>query len=122
MGNREVELTELFRGSKSRNKVSVGEPAEGSLPVGISFAVLCEPYCARLRVVRAGEGVSQAAAEAAGVVAKVGVNLVSPRPFITFFFLTIFVCFGCLSLKSKQLLTVDPSARASMKNAANCDT
>ena len=31
MGNREVELTELFRGSKSRNKVSVGEPAEGSL-------------------------------------------------------------------------------------------
>lgn len=31
MGNRKVELTELFRGSKSRNKVSVGEPAEGSL-------------------------------------------------------------------------------------------
>ena len=31
LGNREVELTELFRGSKSRNKVSVGEPVEGSL-------------------------------------------------------------------------------------------
>ncbi len=30
---REVALTVSFRGSKSRNKVSVGEPAEGSLPV-----------------------------------------------------------------------------------------
>ncbi len=28
---REVNLIESFRGSKSRNKVSVGEPAEGSL-------------------------------------------------------------------------------------------
>ena len=27
----EVDRTWLFRGSKSRNKVSVGEPAEGSL-------------------------------------------------------------------------------------------
>ena len=26
-----VDQTEAFRGSKSRNKVSVGEPAEGSL-------------------------------------------------------------------------------------------
>lgn len=33
MGTRKVELTELFRGSKSRNKVSVGEPAEGSLQI-----------------------------------------------------------------------------------------
>ena len=30
---REVDQTEAFRGSKSRNKVSVGEPAEGSLSV-----------------------------------------------------------------------------------------
>ena len=28
----EVGQTQSFRGSKSRNKVSVGEPAEGSLP------------------------------------------------------------------------------------------
>jgi hypothetical protein len=28
---RELKQTWLFRGSKSRNKVSVGEPAEGSL-------------------------------------------------------------------------------------------
>ncbi|KAI6344491.1 hypothetical protein MCOR25_011088, partial [Pyricularia grisea] len=29
---RKVVRTRSFRGSKSRNKVSVGEPAEGSLP------------------------------------------------------------------------------------------
>ena len=32
MDSREVGLVRSFRGSKSRNKVSVGEPAEGSLP------------------------------------------------------------------------------------------
>ena len=31
--SREVDQTWSFRGSKSRNKVSVGEPAEGSLPL-----------------------------------------------------------------------------------------
>ena len=30
---REDDQTVAFRGSKSRNKVSVGEPAEGSLPL-----------------------------------------------------------------------------------------
>ena len=37
-----------FRGSKSRNKVSVGEPAEGSLPIQLSnsnsFWIPCELY------------------------------------------------------------------------------
>ena len=33
-----------------------------------------------------------------------------------------FVCRGDNVQKLRQLLTVDPSARASMKNAANCDT
>ena len=33
MDSREVALVRSFRGSKSRNKVSVGEPAEGSLSV-----------------------------------------------------------------------------------------
>ena len=36
---RELAQTRSFRGSKSRNKVSVGEPAEGSLP--ISHTLLC---------------------------------------------------------------------------------
>ena len=34
---REDDQTEAFRGSKSRNKVSVGEPAEGSLKVSFFF-------------------------------------------------------------------------------------
>ena len=34
---REEDQTGSFRGSKSRNKVSVGEPAEGSLPILSSF-------------------------------------------------------------------------------------
>ena len=32
VGRREALLISSSRGSKSRNKVSVGEPAEGSLP------------------------------------------------------------------------------------------
>ena len=43
-GDREDVQTVSFRGSKSRNKVSVGEPAEGSLPVGkerVSFLLCC---------------------------------------------------------------------------------
>ena len=32
---READQTWSFRGSKSRNKVSVGEPAEGSLVIGL---------------------------------------------------------------------------------------
>ena len=38
---REDDQTVAFRGSKSRNKVSVGEPAEGSLPKSLHlFAVI----------------------------------------------------------------------------------
>jgi hypothetical protein len=42
--SREVGQTWSFRGSKSRNKVSVGEPAEGSLTIllGASPINLCE--------------------------------------------------------------------------------
>lgn len=39
---REASQTWSFRGSKSRNKVSVGEPAEGSLRIIIN----CENYTA----------------------------------------------------------------------------
>ena len=38
----EVDQTNLSRGSKSRNKVSVGEPAEGSLPYVFQIYVHCE--------------------------------------------------------------------------------
>ena len=53
---------------------------------------------------------------------KVGVNLLSPRPLIAFFFFNTFLSAWVLVVETEQLLTVDPSARASMKNAANCDT
>ena len=52
MERREVVLVRSFRGSKSRNKVSVGEPAEGSLPkcyarctMHDARCVLCIVYC-----------------------------------------------------------------------------
>jgi hypothetical protein len=40
---REAVQTLLFRGRRSRNKVSVGEPAEGSLPVSIPNPVRTGP-------------------------------------------------------------------------------
>ena len=40
-GFREVDQTWSFRGSKSRNKVSVGEPAEGSLPWRSLLSIPC---------------------------------------------------------------------------------
>ena len=45
---REAVQTLLFRGRRSRNKVSVGEPAEGSLPVS-SPAPLCARWAWRRR-------------------------------------------------------------------------
>ena len=33
--------TRLFRGRRSRNKVSVGEPAEGSLTIILSIFYVC---------------------------------------------------------------------------------
>ncbi len=105
-GAREAILT---GGSKSRNKVSVGEPAEGSLLIGFS-ALLCAPFSARSSVSRPGGG-------SGGEWVRVGGRAPSPpAPRISFF-----VFFSRENLKFKQLLTVDPSARASMKNAANCD-
>ena len=41
---RDVGQTISFRGSKSRNKVSVGEPAEGSLPKYPKKLTTCELY------------------------------------------------------------------------------
>ena len=49
---REAVQTLLFRGRRSRNKVSVGEPAEGSLPVSIPNPVRTGP-CFKLLGVRA---------------------------------------------------------------------
>ena len=49
--SREVDQTWSSRGSKSRNKVSVGEPAEGSLSIQLaalslfSFLFFCVLFC-----------------------------------------------------------------------------
>ena len=42
---REDDQTWSFRGSKSRNKVSVGEPAEGSLSYRHDYACVCTSSC-----------------------------------------------------------------------------
>ena len=47
---REAVQTLLFRGRRSRNKVSVGEPAEGSLPVSIPNPVRTGPCSSLLGV------------------------------------------------------------------------
>ena len=44
---REEDQTGSFRGSKSRNKVSVGEPAEGSLPILLPVGIIFRPTLSR---------------------------------------------------------------------------
>ena len=61
----EVILTVSFRGSKSRNKVSVGEPAEGSLPIGFS-AFLCAPFSSPAERVSSGWGFARLSANGVG--------------------------------------------------------
>ena len=46
-GWREDDQTVAFRGSKSRNKVSVGEPAEGSLPILLLVGIIFRPTLSR---------------------------------------------------------------------------
>ncbi len=115
---REAVLTVSFRGSKSRNKVSVGEPAEGSLLIGFS-ALLCAPFSARSSVSRPSGG-SPGSLPPGGEWVAIEAGAPSP-PAPRISFSKHFVFFSRENLKFKQLLTVDPSARASMKNAANCD-
>src|SRR5436305_15330000 len=45
--SRKVGQTWSFRGSKSRNKVSVGEPAEGSLQRNLPYGVDLPPFVYR---------------------------------------------------------------------------
>ena len=49
VGATEIGQTWSFRGSKSRNKVSVGEPAEGSLQIQRLFRDLVELFRRRRR-------------------------------------------------------------------------
>ena len=98
---REVAWTLSFRGRRSRNKVSVGEPAEGSLTrIHIQTCIDCELIF--------GSDHWLVAACCIACWLLVTSNL----------FLTIFL----LNIKNiLQLLAMDVSALATMKDAAKCD-
>ena len=115
---RKVVQTWSFRGSKSRNKVSVGEPAEGSLLYNRGAGAVADfvhapvlshnpshPLCASPR------GCSPF-----GFVPKGGICV----------FIQTTACVECITIcdnaQSIQLSTTDLLALASMKNAAKCDT
>ena len=90
------------------------------------FAVLCAPYCARPSRGDGRRGVGQVRGRmfrSCGWTSKSG-STFSPRAplLLFFFFFNTFLSAWVLVVETEQLLTVDPSARASMKNAANCDT
>ena len=80
-GCRKVDQTLSFRGSKSRNKVSVGEPAEGSLPVGVFLPSPVNCSVPVPLLVGAGEGVSQVVVDV-----KAGATRLPAPPIINFFF------------------------------------
>ena len=93
----EVLLTVSFRGSKSRNKVSVGEPAEGSLPIGFFGLSLCTVIDPEERV-SPGWGFARLSASRSGWQSKLG-SLASLAPYT--FFSKHFVNFRCVT-KIKQ--------------------
>ncbi len=93
------------RGSKSRNKVSVGEPAEGSLPMARSEKSL-------VGILLSLENASRIRAVAVRLVPQLGsVSLNS-------IWRTLLDVTDIYEMT--QLRTMDHSARRSMKNAANC--
>ena len=107
----EDDQTWSFRGSKSRNKVSVGEPAEGSLP----FVIL---WLTPLWIVPSRWGECW--------ILKWSTCCFSPICATNCVFLRTFFSISCVrsdlhKTKTWQLLTVDLLACASMKNVASCD-
>ena len=143
---REAVQTLSFRGRRSRNKVSVGEPAEGSLPVfppalvrtgssglflwgGVGFGrrlAICVLVCwgASRRLGERDAGTARSlvqpcdALEFAGR-ETCGSELVPPRP--TRKHLRVQPRRSA-RIVNTQLLSMDILALATMKNAAKCDT
>ncbi len=114
------------RRSKSRNKVSVGEPAEGSL----ESLVFCRDPRAQYRVREPSVGVpcgpfffreKRAGSKARELLCLPSRPASRSRAPVFRLFVMRRVLVALIG-KKIQLLTVDPSARASMKNAASCDT
>ena len=103
---RETVPTWSVRGSKSRNKVSVGEPAEGSLMFLFRMIAfhLCSPKLVRERN-------------------RVCERLCALGGCARHFFSSVGLCFFLegFQLTEEQLPIVDPLARTSMKTVAKCD-
>jgi hypothetical protein len=121
---REAGQTWSFRGSKSRNKVSVGEPAEGSL----SYLWWCG--CALLRPTKPCSGMPVPPnpplhTHCEPLRRRVPARACAPRPHLTknssFYFERKSLVDSALPKKLRQLSTTDLLALASMKNAAKCD-
>ena len=134
---RELKQTWLFRGSKSRNKVSVGEPAEGSLTRIHVSTPLCTPnrwerssfcshetqWCVWTSVPRFRVQVSDNLSPFSIIISTL--LLKTPCTFCT----EPFYFFPGLRWRRKryyetkeQLLATDILVPATMKNAAKCDT
>src|SRR5690606_12863835 len=107
---RKVIQTRSFRGSKSRNKVSVGEPAEGSLQsCKTPQTIVNLPKEPLLR--RAAPGLSRVAPRPpAGARRRIIQHPVAP-----------YGLSESLYLNKSKLSTTDLLVLASMKNAAKCD-
>ena len=124
-----------FRGTKSRNKVSVGEPAEGSLErlrlkLGRGGEALCRGLALRSTVPP-----GTCACGAVPACASLLFNAHTVESFLQFYF-SAWVFPGADTNKASagqsytniqihkhsKLSTTDLLVLASMKNAANCDT
>ena len=147
VGRREAVLAMFSGGSKSRNKVSVGEPAEGSLTISIAWSVqglvplwtvcafgVVSDIALRSGRRRTGDPVSRRRDVSSGPEGG-GADRVRSGLFFSHLIVTPVngpqACrldswhgeSSCRTIVVKrQLSTVDLLARASMKNAANCDT
>ena len=113
---REAVRTLSFRGRRSRNKVSVGEPAEGSLPVfpTPTFDASC--------VLHSFGPVSLRSVQMLGLPSP-GPHLASPLQFTAPpSWSRSSRSWTTTPYKITQLLPMDILALATMKNAAKCDT
>ena len=102
----------MLRGRRSRNKVSVGEPAEGSI---IRFVNFSNPN----RTWSLGPLTFVTAYARGRFCGKRLISLVGLTSLLTLFFYTSF--FFKIRKVVLQLLAMDVSARTTMKDAANCD-
>ena len=106
--------TGSFRGSKSRNKVFVGEPAYGSLPLLLIFIIINYFNFAQFCLYRI---VSHHYVKRQVVFTDLSINLSIQQIIVVCHWIWI----ECTYRNKIQFCTVDHSARYSMKSAAKCE-